>query len=354
MKIRSNFPGGNVIILRIEGTTVYFVPDLRNTTEDWFYWCLCVEDAAGMTLTFVCEGKRWIGPWGPAVKKEGDWYFDTQIPSDSVSFTYTFGTQENRVWFCHDLPYMPERFVRLAEELALPLQPFAVTPLQNTVDCLQMGRGDRWILLTSRHHACESTGTYVMEGMLREFSEHLPDDYRIMAVPFMDLDGVLLGEQGKGRIPHDHNRDYSEEPLYSSVAAIQRFAAAHEVTVAFDLHSPWHSGGRNDLCFIPRCRKDRFAEESRFAQFLQQETEQNPRSLRYFSENDLPAGADWNNSELKRCASCFLSDCKDNRLSLTLETPYFGLAENRVTIDRLLEYGRCVARAVLRYLNGLF
>ena len=64
MKIRSDFPGGNVIIHHIEGTTVYFTPDLCNTSEDWFYWCFCVEEAAGMALTLLrlCGAARYLQP----------------------------------------------------------------------------------------------------------------------------------------------------------------------------------------------------------------------------------------------------------------------------------------------------
>ena len=37
----------------------------------------------------------------------------------------------------------------------------------------------------------------------------------------MDLDNVERGAGGKNQIPHDHNRDWSEQPRYPEVAAAQ-------------------------------------------------------------------------------------------------------------------------------------
>lgn len=60
------------------------------------------------------------------------------------------------------------------------------------------------IFLTSRHHACENTGTFAMQGILEEFlkkggaAEKLLKDAEIVAIPFIDLDGVLDGDPGEG------------------------------------------------------------------------------------------------------------------------------------------------------------
>ena len=89
------------------------------------------------------------------------------------------------------------------------------------VPMAEMGDGDEVILLTARHHACEAPANYILEGVLRELHEELPPNYRIITVPFVDMAGVIAGDQGKDRFPHDHNRDYIEESIYPTVRAMK-------------------------------------------------------------------------------------------------------------------------------------
>ncbi len=75
------------------------------------------------------------------------------------------------------------------------------------VPYITLGEGSKSVILTARHHACESTGNYVLEGMLEELLRHPLPDTTVFCVPFVDYDGVIRGDQGKSREPHDHNRD---------------------------------------------------------------------------------------------------------------------------------------------------
>ncbi|WP_145385923.1 hypothetical protein [Stieleria neptunia] len=53
-----------------------------------------------------------------------------------------------------------------------------------------------------------------------------------------DIDGVQVGDQGKNRPPHDHNRDDGEASIYRSVQAIKVFDAENNLRVLLDLHCP--------------------------------------------------------------------------------------------------------------------
>src|ERR1041385_7180207 len=83
------------------------------------------------------------------------------------------------------------------------------------------------ILLTARHHACEAMASYVLEGAVDEFvrlREHgnpIAEVAELNAFPMIDVDGVFEGDQGKGRTPWDHGRDYGESPRYRSVLALR-------------------------------------------------------------------------------------------------------------------------------------
>ena len=52
MKIHANFTGGNIRVLEINGDIIQVQNEIRDTTEDWFYWAFCVEGAQGRTLNF--------------------------------------------------------------------------------------------------------------------------------------------------------------------------------------------------------------------------------------------------------------------------------------------------------------
>ena len=51
-EVDAGFPGGNVIVDKIDGDAVSLHQDLRDTAGDWFYWQFRVRGAEGRTLTF--------------------------------------------------------------------------------------------------------------------------------------------------------------------------------------------------------------------------------------------------------------------------------------------------------------
>ncbi len=46
MRISTDFCGGNAAEIKVSGDNVSFVPDLRDTENDWFYWAARVDGAA--------------------------------------------------------------------------------------------------------------------------------------------------------------------------------------------------------------------------------------------------------------------------------------------------------------------
>ena len=45
-------PAGNVLVEKVEGDVVRLRQDLRDSSQDWFYWKFRVTGAAGRTLKF--------------------------------------------------------------------------------------------------------------------------------------------------------------------------------------------------------------------------------------------------------------------------------------------------------------
>lgn len=350
MRIDKDFEGGNIRVTQISGDTVHLEAELRDTQTDWFYWAFRVEGAAGRTIRFDFNQKLRVGYYGAAVSHDlRAWKWAGEPFADYTGFTYSFGQAENTAFFCHDLRYSTAQFQSLCQDLALPAQTLATSERGRPIPFVEFGSGENVLLLTSRHHACESTGTYVLEGALRSLARKPITGFTTIAVPFVDLDGVVDGDQGKNRRPHDHNRDYGEKPLYASVRWIQALAGARPVVFALDLHSPWHFGGRNDVGH--GVRKDGLctATQARFGELLTQQCRQCPDSFQYDTKNDLAVGEEWNvpqDGGSPTSFSAFFSCHPGTEFALSLETPYYGTTDNIVTQERLRALGGCVAGAL--------
>ncbi|MCI8517405.1 MAG: hypothetical protein HFG75_11175 [Hungatella sp.] len=348
MRIHQNFTGGNIRVVRQEDHRIWLENELRDTVGDWFYWAFCVEGAMGQTLTFHFGEKR-LGYFGPAVShdlRNWEWVGG----KDGNSFTYTFSEDEQRVYFAHHMLYHPDRFEEFCDGRGLKILEFCRSEKDRKVPSVEFGEGKSWILLTARHHACESTGNYVLEGVLEEFLiGGVPDGFRVLCVPFVDLDGVVDGDQGKNRKPHDHNRDYEpeSEAVYESVRTLRRFILEHRVAFGFDFHSPWHLGGSNDRCFIVQKLTEHVEELNRFGEFFESEITWEAFSYRH--RDDYPLGVGWNQPGTPSFAP-FIMGKPEAELAFTLETAYFGTESNVFAGDKAKETGRCFVRALRAYL----
>ncbi|MBQ4109950.1 MAG: hypothetical protein IJC74_03610 [Clostridia bacterium] len=346
MIIHDKFAGGNILHERTEGNTVYLKNQLRDTPKDWFYWAFCAEGFAGREITFCFEQANRIGWWGPAVSYDlVNWHWLNQ--ADGESFTYKFADDENKVYFAHNMLYHPNRFEKLAKELSLPVTEFCTSRKGRSVPCVKMGNGTKSVIFTARHHACEATGSYVMEGIFKELCNSPIEDTSVLFVPFVDYDGAFDGDQGKGRAPHDHNRDYDDISIYPETTAIKAYAEENGCNFGFDLHSPWHKGDEHDFVFLVRNSAEKIARFDRLSSLF--EAEITPESMKYSGKNDIPPDTLWNIPS-KNFARTMMKrpECD---IALTLETTYFGKEDNKTSQAKLIELGRCYARAIRRYIT---
>lgn len=347
IKIHQNFTGGNICVKEMEGNCVRLENELRDTTTDWFYWAFCVEGAAGRTITFRFQENR-LGYFGPAVSHDlVRWNWLESVEGDS--FTYSFGPEENKVYFAHDQLYHPARFFAFAERQGLVVQELCKGYKGSSVPCVTFGAGAKSVILTARHHACESTGNYVLEGVLEELCREPLKDTTVFCVPFVDYEGVIRGDQGKNRAPHDHNRDYSADKssIYPECAAIRRYAQEHGCHYGFDFHSPWHKGGESDNVFIVQNSLEALERQNRFGELLEQSVKEG--SLAYEHQNDYPPEYGWNKASSQYAV--YMGKRPENVVAFTLETAYFGTPGNKVSEQKMLELGRCFARALRAYLD---
>lgn len=348
MIIDSNFIGGNIQVLKIEGDVVSIERELRDSSPDWFYWAFRVSGAQGRTITFQFPEPYRVGYWGPAVSHDlitWKWNNDTIIPGQEESFTYTFKENEDCVYFAHNMIYLPHHFESFVNEHNLEVLTLCKSRKGREVPYIRFGNGSRKIVLTSRHHACESTGSYVLQGVLEYLLTNPIEGYEVICVPFIDMDGVYDGDQGKNRLPHDHNRDYNPlvEPIYPETAEIRNLFENEEVTYFFDFHSPYHLGSKNDRVFIVHTSFEKEANTRIFSALLEENTSTDALSHKVLDDQMLGVG--WN-KEGTPSSTKYLIENKRNLLTFSIETPYFGEENDKVSQEKLVELGRVFARTI--------
>ena len=267
--IRSDYPGGNVTVEKIDEAAgvVALRPDLRDTQGNWFHWDFTVRRSrgdrpTGRTIRFQFpKGYDYLSSLGPAISRDGgrSWRWlndDGRRHEPNNAFDYAFAPDEYETRFAVSIPYTQKDWDaasarwRGREGVAFGVLCKSQSGRRDTevlrVPCRRPD-GAKWLYaFTARHHACETTASYVMEGVIDELlsgspdAEWIRDNADCVFVPFMDKDGVEDGDQGKNRRPHDHNRDYFAG-LYTSVRAFKELLVRESHgrrIVFFDLHSP--------------------------------------------------------------------------------------------------------------------
>ena len=346
MKVHQDFVGGNISLIKIEENTVYLENQLRDSEGDWFYWAFCVEGAQGKTVKFQMQPNR-VGHFGPAVSYDL-YHWEWLNQSDGESFTYTFKQDEDKVYFAHDMLYHPAHFLNFCEKNGIKTEEFCKSSKGRSVPYFTFGKGEKTVLLTARHHACEATGNYVLEGVLEYLMQNTPEGLKFLCVPFMDYDGVVDGDQGKNRKPHDHNRDYvpTEQPIYPTTAKIRDIIKEENVIFGFDFHAPWHKGGEHDKVYVVQGNPDFVGRYNTFDAMLEKNI--TPESLRYEAKNDLAPNTSWNKLGNHTFAS-HVQNGKGAHMAFTLETTYFGTPDNIFTADRGRNLGKAFGKTICEY-----
>lgn len=371
--VDGDFPGGNIVVEGVDGDTVALGPDLRDTEGWWFYWAFRVRGGGGRTLTFRFSDRNPIGVRGPAVSIDAGatWTWLEDAANKEGQFSYAFPPDSEEVRFSFAPPYVESNlrsFLASYEGSPFLTQGKLCTSRGGRkVECLRVGAKDAaprfGLLLTARHHACECMANYVLEGILAAtladsedgawFREHVA----VLALPFMDKDGVEEGDQGKNRRPHDHNRDYGDASLYPEVRALKALVPEWSrglTWAALDLHCPYIRGKHNEIIYaVGSADEEIWDQQCLFGEVLE---EVNTGPLPYRASDNLPFGEAWNTAKNYAAGVSFgrWAGQQDGvRLATTLEIPYANAGGAAVTASSARAFGGSLAAAVRTYLAGL-
>lgn len=368
LQIDADFPGGNIVLERIEDNLVYLHQDLRDTQGWWFYWYFRARGAAGREVVFRFTNGDVFSSRGPACSLDGGqtWHWLGRGCVTGTSFRHCVPESAREVRYCFAMPYVPpdlQRFLRRHREnrhLAVELH----CRTRKGRDCLRLRLGTlnqpRWrVLLTCRHHACEMMASWMLEGLMEavlaadDLGRWFQDNVEFAVIPMMDRDGVEDGDQGKNRRPHDHNRDYLGESIYPEVRALKTFAphwSQGRLRLFLDLHCPYIRGGRNEeIFFVGSPDPGIWHETQRFSAILEQVQQ---GTLKFSSRNNLPFGQSWNTLEEPRMSARWAESLPGIAMSSTLEFPYATAGGREVNIATAREFGRDLARAIRVYLEA--
>lgn len=365
------FPGGNIVVERIEGDDVYMHQDLRDTAGNWFHWAFRVRGAAGRTLRFHFTKGDIIGARGPAVSTDGGgtWTWTGREGVKDATFSHAFPADAGEVRFCMSIPYLEKdwkAFVgRLGTNAPVRAEVLCTTAKGREAERLRFGRLDgapaQRVLLTARHHACESLASYALEGLIAEAlgpsdeARRMRESVEFAAIPFVDKDGVEDGDQGKNRKPRDHNRDYDGESVHATVRAIRAWApawAGGRLRAAIDLHCPYLRGGDfNERIYMVGSDVPEIWEQQQAIGRMLEKVRQGPLPFRV--ADCLPYGKGWNTAQNYAAGTSFgrwVRGLPGLRLFTTFEIPYANVAGVEVNADSARAFGRDIFRALARYL----
>jgi hypothetical protein len=377
IQIDADFPGGNILLERISGDDVFLHHDLRDTAGDWFYWAFRLRGAAGHHLCFHFTGGDVLGVRGPAVSLNGgaDWEWlgteaVTRAPGDPPSFSYLVPPYAGEVLLAFCPLYTQSTWEQFLAGYAcgFRLETLCRSRAGRKVELLRLGypsaRGR--LLLTARHHACETMASYCLEGILEaalaedDLGQWLRHEINFAVIPFVDKDGVEAGDQGKNRQPYDHNRDYGGEAvdsIYPEVRAIRSWApgwfAEAEQGLVLDLHCPWIRSGRNEsVYFVGLPEAHIWRRVMGFSQVLES-VARGP--LPFHATDNLPYGQEWNVLEGtgigKVACTRWAAGLPGVHLSSSLEVPYANAHGVEVTPESCRALGRDIAAALRAYLS---
>lgn len=363
------YPGANITLVSKRNGVVNLRPQADAGSDDYFYWNFEASSASARTVTFRLDKGSFYGallsPLGVLCSTDGGktWVRGGSVSSDLSSFTYSFEAGQT-VRFCDVLPYTATDWQQFAARWASNgYVSFGTLCKSNggaDVPMMILGNAEaeNFIIYTSRHHCCETIGSYVLEGAIEWILKDAPAEflknYCVYVVPMVDFDGVENGDQGKGRAPHDYNRDYLEDDkvLYNAVRAIQnltneKLAEGKALAAYIDFHAPGSitTGLGNHLSY-PVLEATMTAAIDRFAAILDQieNADTSVDKLTYDPANK------WVGSASADGVSKAWFQEKGAKLSVTVETS-FDQTPHAHTPENTRRWGGQISQALQEFLK---
>ncbi len=276
LTVSAEFPGGSAEVQAVDaaGGVIHICPAVHEGRGWPCWWYLRLEGLTpGQQVTLKVSGNprpfrekqvlsaNWSQPQCAAISTDNETWSQTpkrELTADKIA-VYLFDAPAPSVWLASQPPFLPSDADALLERIASQTPGaerfvLAKTREGRPVHGIKLGGGTAedpapfGVWVQARQHAWESGGSWVGRGFVEWAAGNDPAAVQfrriasIYVIPIMDVDNVTLGAGGKEAVPRDHNRDWSDQPVYPEVAAAQQrirdLNAQGRMHVFVDLHNP--------------------------------------------------------------------------------------------------------------------
>jgi murein tripeptide amidase MpaA len=259
IEIDAAFDSGNIEVLGIDGATARLAIR-KDASSDFFQWFhFRVGNAGGRELTLRISGlnaSAYPGGWSDyraAVSEDRAWWgraeshFDAHVDAGTLTIRYT--PQGDLAWFAYFAPYSWERHQDLIAAAALAEgvshRVLGRSLDGRSIDCLDLGTGDKQVWLYARQHPGETMAEWWMEGAIECLTDPADPVGRRLCqlctfhlVPNANPDGSVRGHLRTNAAGVNLNREWDSPSLEKSpeVLAIRAAMDATGVHFAIDVH----------------------------------------------------------------------------------------------------------------------
>ena len=370
-KVSHDFPGGNIKVVKLdaEKKTLRFRP-INHKNRGWHCWWYFKIDGLtkGETWKFQLEGSGFTTPRQAAFSTDNQTWNHTP-PSKKVNnlVTYELEIPTCKLWLAWGPPFQLEHAKELVDEIAaakVGAQKFILTKSKDVhkVPALHWtpkgGENLPAIWIQARQHAWEAGSSWVGKGLAQWLASEDKDakwlrkNTVVYYVPIMDVDNVERGAGGKNQIPHDHNRDWGEEPIHPEVAASQKIIKQlnkdHMFAFFIDLHNPG-PGDRKPFFFASpkdHVPEERARNQERFMKICRQYLGKEPIG---FNSNLRITGANYHPLWRRISKNWVARNTQNGSISLTLETSW---DTPHSTQNGYQDYGAALGRSISHFLQN--
>ncbi len=369
VQVHTNFPGGAIELRNIDqkSQAITFAPanhPNKGWACCWYFKVTGVNPAQPVTLNLVSKSSFGRPARAMFSLNGKEWSHTAPGRISGPNATYEQKATDDTIWFAWGPPFQLADAEQLVDRIAradVGAERFELCQSNEgrSVPALRWNptaKGKRpGIWIEARQHAWESGSSWVCRGLLDWLASDdrqavtLRNRARIVVVPIMDVDNVERGAGGKNQIPHDHNRDWTDQPIYAEVAAAQKFIrqmnAAGEFDFFLDLHNP-APGDRTPFFFTPpktHLPPARSANHRRFHDLCRETLGREPLGL---SKTLRVSGPGYHPLWRAISKNWIAENTADHTVALTLETSW---NTPHSTPSGYHQYGRSLGRAIARF-----
>jgi hypothetical protein len=375
LSVHTDFEGASAEIVEVDtaAQTIRLKPG-GDPDRGWPVWWYVRVDgiAPGSDVTIVVQNPE-MGDWARPRRAtysldRRTWRHTAPGTTEGKSISYTQTIPARQAWFAWGPPFTPTDGSDLVHRLArrcAGAEAFVLTrsPEGRPIPALRSCCGDTptedrpvvWI--QARQHAWESGSSWVGRGFAEWLMGNDPAAQRLRAaaeivfVPVMDVDNAATGNGGKNQTPHDHNRDWTDDPVHPAVAAAQKklraYARDDRLSLFVDLHNPSFADDSTFVFTPPFNRMDAPTQKA-FQRFIATNAEyiQSPIP---FTPDPREMGPDYGDRWDAISNHWVVQHSPEGVVGLTLETPW---NTRHSTTDGYMVVGRQLGQAIATYITN--